>query len=151
MRSNFPASAGSDRDTYLKVQAILYPGFTIAAPSTAVHHAAFALLLFSVRHDFVLAGRRGLASLALAHAIYWVVTHPVNKVWVKDESSAKSVAPSSPPAHDRHGDWTDCATAGMVPCRARSPGRSQPGCPRRRRHDQAGREHRQRRPVALGR
>ena len=26
----------------------------------------------------------------LAHAIYWVITHPVNKVWLKDEKLDKA-------------------------------------------------------------
>lgn len=83
----YPGKRRLDRDTYLKVQAIYYPGFTIGGifePIAMI--AAFALLLFTPfgTVSFWLT-TAAFASLVLAHAIYWVFTHPVNKVWVKDE------------------------------------------------------------------
>lgn len=88
----FPGKRRLDRDTYLKVQTIYYPGFTIGGafePLSVI--ATFALLLatpFGTTSFWLTATT--LAGLCLAHAIYWVVTHPVNKVWVKDEQLSKS-------------------------------------------------------------
>lgn len=88
----FPGKRRLDRDAYLKVQAIYYPGFTIGgALEPLAMIAAFALLLFTplgtTAFWLTLAA---FAGLALAHAIYWVVTHPVNRVWLKDEKLGKS-------------------------------------------------------------
>ena len=82
----FPGKRRLDRDAYLKVQAIYYPGFTIGGmfePIAVV--AAFVLLLFTplgtLPFWLTLAA---FFSFLLAHAIYWAFTHPVNKVWLKD-------------------------------------------------------------------
>ena len=46
--------------------------------------------------------------LALAHAVYWVVTHPVNKVWVKGENLSKSGgAFFAAGTTTATGDWTE--------------------------------------------
>ncbi|MGZ5906183.1 MAG: hypothetical protein ACXWKQ_12615 [Reyranella sp.] len=67
---------------------IYYPGFTIGGVCEPVAMiAVFALLLFmpfGTRAFWLTAG--ALASLLLGHAIYWVGTHPVNKVWLKDQN-----------------------------------------------------------------
>jgi hypothetical protein len=83
----FPGKRRLDRDAYLKVQAIYYPGFTIGGafePLAVI--AAFALLLFTplgtTAFWLTLAA---FAGLVMAHAIYWVIIHPVNKVWLKHE------------------------------------------------------------------
>ena len=106
----FPGKRRLDRDTYLKVQAIYYPGFTIGGafePLSII--AAFALLLFTPlgTASFWLTAA-AFVGLTLAHAIYWVITHPVNKVWVQDMQLGKSGstffgAGSSTAA----GDWTE--------------------------------------------
>jgi Domain of unknown function (DUF1772) len=106
----FPGKRRLDRDTYLKVQAIYYPGFTIGGafePLAVI--AAFALLLFTPfgTTSFWLTAA-AVVGLLLAHAVYWAVTHPVNKVWLKDEKLDKSsgtffAAGSTTAA----GDWTE--------------------------------------------
>jgi hypothetical protein len=83
----FPGKRRLDRGTYLKVQTIYYPGFTVGGvfePIALI--AAFALLLFTPLGTlpFWLTAA-ALAALLLAHAIYWAITHPVNRVWLKDE------------------------------------------------------------------
>lgn len=106
----FPGKRRLDRDTYLKVQAIYYPGFTIGGafePLAAV--ATFALLLFTpfgtIPFWLTVAA---FAGLGLAHAIYWVVTHPVNKVWVKDEKLSKSGGTFFAAGNaTATGDWTE--------------------------------------------
>lgn len=88
----FPGKRRLDRDTYLKVQAIYYPGFTIGGvlePLAVI--AVFALMLFTPfgTTSFWLTAV-AVVGLLSAHAVYWVVTHPVNKVWLKDEKLDKS-------------------------------------------------------------
>jgi hypothetical protein len=73
---------------YRIVQPIYYPGFTYAgligefggilatalvAMATPKDTAAFWLVLTA------------LSVLLLMHALYWVLTHPVNRIWLKDE------------------------------------------------------------------
>lgn len=105
----FPGKRRLDRDTYLKVQAIYYPGFTIGGalePLAVI--AAFALLLFTpfCTTSFWLTAA-AVVGLLLAHAVYWVVTHPVNKVWLKDEKLDKSAGAFFAAGNaTAAGDWT---------------------------------------------
>jgi hypothetical protein len=83
----YPGKRRLDRDTYLKVQAIYYPGFTLGGvfePLAAI--ATCALLMFT---SFGTAAfwltAASLIGLLLVQAIFWLVTQPVNKMWLKDE------------------------------------------------------------------
>lgn len=106
----FPGKRRLDRDAYLKVQAIYYPGFTIGgAFEPLAMIAAFALLLFTrlgtLAFWLTLAA---FVTFLLAHAIYWAITHPVNKVWLKDENldqtGGRFFAAGGVAAE---GDWTE--------------------------------------------
>jgi Domain of unknown function (DUF1772) len=55
-----PGKMRLNRETYLAVQGIYYPGFT---------------------YWWILVG---FVALLAMHAVYWIVTHPVNKYWLKD-------------------------------------------------------------------
>ncbi len=105
----FPGKRRLDRDAYLKVQAIYYPGFTIGgALEPLAMIAAFALLLFTplgtTAFWLTLAA---FAGLVLAHAIYWVITHPVNKVWLKDEKLGRTGSGFfATGTGTAEGDWT---------------------------------------------
>ena len=71
--------------------------------------ATFALLLFTPfgTTSFWLTAL-AFAGLGLAHAIYWVVTHPVNKVWVKDETLSKPGGAFFAAGNTTAtGDWTE--------------------------------------------
>src|SRR5262245_16967448 len=77
-----PGKLRLSKDEYLTVQKIYYPGFTIGGAAEPI-----ALLLLIVTMPagapfWMTAG--AFAMLAIAHAIYWVVTHPVNNFWLKD-------------------------------------------------------------------
>lgn len=108
----FPGKRRLDRDAYLdaylKVQAIYYPGFTIGGIFEPVAMiAAFALLLFTpfgtISFWLTLAA---FAGLVLAHAIYWVITHPV-KVRLKDEKlSQGGTSFFAAGRRTAGGDWT---------------------------------------------
>jgi len=105
----FPGKRRLDREAYLKVQAIYYPGFTIGgAFEPLAMIAAFALLLFTrlgtLAFWLTLAA---FVALLLAHAIYWAITHPVNKVWLQDQklghAGGRFFAAGASTAED---DWT---------------------------------------------
>lgn len=81
-----PGKMRLDRETYVAVQKIYYPGFTIGGMAEPVGIIALLTLLVLTPYastDFWWALAAFLA-LVVTHAIYWVVTHPVNGFWTKD-------------------------------------------------------------------
>ena len=105
----FPGKRRLDRETYLKVQAIYYPGFTVAGGFEPVALiAVFVLLLFvpfgTVQFWLSAAAFMG---LLLAHAIYWVITHPVNRIWLKNEKLGEAGGRFfAAGTRTAEGDWT---------------------------------------------
>jgi hypothetical protein len=83
-----PGKLRLDRDAYVATQAIYYPGFTIAAGfgEGLGMVVTFALLMLTGIGSPAFAWTL-VAFLALVamHGLYWVVTHPVNKFWLKDQ------------------------------------------------------------------
>jgi hypothetical protein len=83
-----PGKLRLDKDTYLAVQSIYYPGFTIAA-GFGEFGAMLATLLLSILTPFGSAAfwltMSAFVSLVIMHALYWTITHPVNKFWLKDQ------------------------------------------------------------------
>jgi hypothetical protein len=84
-----PGKLRLDKDAYIAVQTIYYPGFTIggAMGEGLGMCATLALLLATDPTDPAFAWTLAafLALLAM-HATYWIVTHPVNKFWLKDRN-----------------------------------------------------------------
>lgn len=81
-----PGKLRLSREQYLAVQPIYYPGFTIGGASEPIGIIALLLLCFFTPTDtpqFWLT-ICAFAALALAHATYWMFTHPVNNFWLKD-------------------------------------------------------------------
>ncbi len=82
-----PGKMRLSKDVYLAMQPIYYPGFTIGgAVGEAGGMLATLLLVFftpagSVEFWLTLGA---FVSLLAMHAVYWVVTHPVNNFWLKD-------------------------------------------------------------------
>lgn len=73
------------QDQYLAVQTIYYPGFTIAGIAEPLAIVSTVILLLRTPAgglDFWLTAA-SLLGLVGMHAVYWLVTHPVNKFWVK--------------------------------------------------------------------
>jgi hypothetical protein len=75
-----------DKDTYLAVQGIYYPGFTYGGLREGLGMLATLVLLLltptaSARFWWILTA---LVALVAMHAVYWLVTHPVNKYWLRD-------------------------------------------------------------------
>jgi hypothetical protein len=81
-----PGKMRLDKQTYLAMQPIYYPGFTVGGGvgEGAGIIATFILLLFTPTHGpsfyWTLAA---LVALLAMHAAYWVLTHPLNKFWMK--------------------------------------------------------------------
>jgi hypothetical protein len=82
----FPGKIRLDRHAYYAMQPIYYPGFTIGGGiGEAGGILATAALLFLTPPgtvDFWLA-LVALLGLVAMQAVYWLVTHPVNKFWVE--------------------------------------------------------------------
>jgi hypothetical protein len=80
-----PGKLKLPKDEYLAVQKIYYPGFTVGGAAEPL-----ALILLLVLMAMTPAGAPfwltagAFATLAIAHAIYWLVTHPVNNFWLRD-------------------------------------------------------------------
>ncbi len=88
----YPGKLRLSREQYLAVQAIYYPGFTWAggAEPIAIVAAAAALALtpFGTAAFWLTGG--ALAAAVATHTLYWVLTAPINRVWLKDERLSAS-------------------------------------------------------------
>lgn len=102
-----PGKLRLDKTAYLTVQPIYYPGFTFAGIAEPLAIIATAVLL-AVAHDTAAFGLVLAALVALigAHAVYWLVTHPVNKFWLRDEELASPGARFFAAGGKARGDWT---------------------------------------------
>jgi hypothetical protein len=81
----YPGKLRLDREAYLTVQTIYYPGFTItgvAEPLAIVLTIALLVLTPAGSADFwlTLAALLGIVGM---HAVYWLVTQPVNVLWLR--------------------------------------------------------------------
>jgi Domain of unknown function (DUF1772) len=81
-----PGKMRLDMKTYKAVQSIYYPGFTYGGLAEGLGMVAtLALLLVTPAHQlafwWILTAFVALLSM---HAVYWVVTHPVNKYWLRE-------------------------------------------------------------------
>lgn len=109
----WPGKMRLDKAQYLAVQPIYYPGFTIGGGAAEVGGmvATLALLLTTARGtvQFWLV-TAAFVALLLVHAIFWVMTQPVNKVWLRQTQlspSAERFFATHTPADDLIArDWT---------------------------------------------
>jgi len=81
-----PGKMRLNKETYIAVQAIYYPGFTYGGLGEGLGMLATLVLLLLTPTDrpafwwtFT-----GFGALVAMHAAYWIITHPVNKFWMKD-------------------------------------------------------------------
>jgi hypothetical protein len=83
----FPGKLRLPEDTYRAVQAIYYPGFTIGGFFGDVG-GTIALVVLSVARPYGTPSfwltLGALVCLVALNVVYWTITHPTNKVWVKD-------------------------------------------------------------------
>ena len=81
-----PGKMRLDREQYLAVQTIYYPGFTYAGASEPIAILALVLLAFmstTAPGFWLICG--ALIAVTLTHLLYWVLTAPLNKFWLKDQ------------------------------------------------------------------
>ena len=83
----FPGKLRLDEPTCRAVQEIYYPGFTIGGlvgefGGMLVLGVHLMLTPMDSKPFWWTAASLGL--LIIGHAIYWILTHPVNKAWLKD-------------------------------------------------------------------
>jgi hypothetical protein len=118
-----PGKLRLDGDAYFIVQTIYYPGFTIGGVfgEFGAMVATLVLLVFtpfaSTAFWLVLVG---FIFLLIMHGIYWTVTHPVNRVWLRDQQLHGAGAAFFAPAVKTNrvsrpiGSGRNCATAGSI-------------------------------------
>ena len=84
-----PGKLRLSQEAYIATQPIYYPGFTIGAGvGEAGGILATAVLLLATNRpsaEFTLTLVALVALLAM-HAAYWIITHPVNKFWIRDQN-----------------------------------------------------------------
>lgn len=89
-----PGKLRLDRDAYLAMQSIYYPGFTIGGASEPVSILVTLVLLIATptaTTPFWLT-LVALIALVLMHIIFWLVTQPVNKYWLAGENLSDASA-----------------------------------------------------------
>lgn len=83
-----PGKLRLDKETYVAVQSIYYPGFTIGGLLGEGIGLLITLTLLLVtpwnRIEFWLTLIGFMALLAM-HAVFWVITQPTNRFWLKDQ------------------------------------------------------------------
>src|SRR3546814_9302526 len=87
-----PGKRRLDRDAYFAVQRIYYPGFTIGGICEPAAIVALAALLLMTGTDTP-AFTGILVTLVAAitgQAVYWLVTHPVNKRWIAERQIGRA-------------------------------------------------------------
>lgn len=113
-----PGKLRLTKDAYFAVQRIYYPGFTIAGIGEPVAIISTIVLLILTPREamafwLTLAALLGLVGM---HAVYWLVTHPVNNFWLKGEKlsglgsgffSFGSARKQTGPSQSRAADWTE--------------------------------------------
>jgi hypothetical protein len=82
-----PGKMRLTRDEYFAVQRIYYPGFTLAGIGEGLAPVATAILLVLTPRDGAAFWLTLVALLGLLgmQAVYWIVTHPVNKLWLEGQ------------------------------------------------------------------
>jgi hypothetical protein len=90
----FPGKLRLDERTYLAVQTIYYPGFTLAGIAEILSVIATLVLMIALRNAGGAFWWAMLAFIAVSamHAVFWFVTQPVNKYWLKNQPLGKAGA-----------------------------------------------------------
>jgi hypothetical protein len=107
----FPGKKRLDRDAYVVVQGIFYPGFTLLGLSEpAAMIATLVLLIVTPKHTLpFLLTALALVCLLGMHAVYWAFTHATNRYWLATAEATLSTAGSkffAAGASTRAADWT---------------------------------------------
>jgi hypothetical protein len=109
-----PGKMRLPKEQYLAIQRIYFPGFALggAAEPIALLLTFLLVLLTPVGTASFWLTAGALAALAAMHAVYWLLTHPVNNLWLEDVelrrvgASFFSLDPLSRADTTRGLDWT---------------------------------------------
>lgn len=90
----FPGKMRLDAETYMAVQTIYYPGFTLGGAGEPLAVIATLLLLIVMRDRgsafwWVLGA---FVALATMHAVFWFVTQPTNRFWLQNQQLSRAGA-----------------------------------------------------------
>jgi hypothetical protein len=103
-----PGKMRLTRDEYVTMQRVYYPGYTMAGIAEPMGILLILVLLFyaPTGHPAVWC-ILALAGVVMMQGIYWLVTHPVNKVWMTGQRlSAPSAGFFATGAHSAENhDW----------------------------------------------
>jgi Domain of unknown function (DUF1772) len=107
-----PGKMRLKREHYFAAQTIYWPGFTFIGGGAEVASIILSLLLALLTDWGTTAFWMVWASfllLAVAHAIYWLLVHPVNKVWTRgmDLEGASRNFFAAGGEEEPEDDWTD--------------------------------------------
>jgi hypothetical protein len=82
----YPGKMRLAKQEYIATQAIYYPGFTLGGIAEVCSVLALGVLVFLTRGSGMIFWLTLAAFIALValHAVYWLLTQPVNNFWVKD-------------------------------------------------------------------
>jgi hypothetical protein len=87
-----PGKLRLDKEQYLTVQPIYYPGFTIGGFAEVLVIAAIAALLYFAPMgslEFWLLGG-ALVAMGAVQGIFWIMTQPVNRYWLRTTELGRS-------------------------------------------------------------
>jgi hypothetical protein len=73
------------KEQYAVMQRVYYPGFTVAGLAEPAGILMTLVLLIRAPVDHAIWFILALAGLVGMQVIYWLVTHPLNKVWIEGE------------------------------------------------------------------
>ena len=105
-----PGKLRLDRDHYLAVQTIYYPGFTYGGFAEPLAIAALAALLVvqpaASTVFWLTAG--ALAAMAATQILFWTVVQPVNRQWLASTELSEAAERffRSGPSVEQSADWT---------------------------------------------
>jgi hypothetical protein len=109
--AELPGKMRLDKERYFTVQTIYYPGFTIGGIFEVASIVVVLLLLLVMPYgspEFWLVAAAFLALCAM-QAIFWLMTQPVNRFWLRDtdlSGSAERFFRTGAAAIDPSSDWT---------------------------------------------
>lgn len=83
----YPGKLRLQKDAYVATQQIYYPGFTVGGGAAEALAIVATLLLVIVTPSGTVGYWLTLGAfvaMLCMHAVYWLLTHPVNNFWLKD-------------------------------------------------------------------
>jgi hypothetical protein len=109
----YPGKMRLTKDEYVATQAIYYPGFTLGGIAEAVGVLALAVLAFVLRGEGAVfwLTLASFAAIASMQAVFWTLTQPVNRFWVKDiqmkRAGARFLGLAARRTNGKEPDWTE--------------------------------------------